>query len=238
MKKKITSYFLLLVVLVQSCVVYQKTPVHINEATNKGTVKVESTTSRYYKFNSIIKANGEYYGIKNNYDSIRLYPEQVRNVFLLKNEEHKIYRIVIKLNNKDKVKGYLVGLEDSALVISYYRNIDFTIPNNQDIYTIREIDEIQFRRNGKQLKSTAIGLGVGFSLGAFIGYQDNKNDSGTGASLITNEENVIYSGILIALIGGIIGIIAGSIYDEEFFIDGIQWRYADVQDDLQQYVIK
>ena len=62
MKKHTIYIFLLAVLVLQSCYVYQKTPVSITEATNNGRVTMIVESSREYKLNEIIIVNEEYFG--------------------------------------------------------------------------------------------------------------------------------------------------------------------------------
>jgi hypothetical protein len=60
--KKVVYVFLLATILLQSCYVYQKTPVSITEATNNGRVNMIVKSSRTYELNEIIIDNEEYFG--------------------------------------------------------------------------------------------------------------------------------------------------------------------------------
>lgn len=61
--KKLVSVFLLATILTQSCIVYQKTSVSINEALDKGNVKVTNNLGQYRQFKNIYLEGGIYYGI-------------------------------------------------------------------------------------------------------------------------------------------------------------------------------
>jgi len=62
MKKRTIASLITLLILCQSCYVYQKTPVSITEATNNGRVTMIVESSREYKLNEIIIVNEEYFG--------------------------------------------------------------------------------------------------------------------------------------------------------------------------------
>ena len=60
--KKPISIVLLATMLLQSCVVYQKTPISLSESYDKGNVKVITKTDKKLKFNKIIQKDSLYYG--------------------------------------------------------------------------------------------------------------------------------------------------------------------------------
>lgn len=61
--RNITGIFLLLLILFQSCTVYHKTSVSIEEATNQGKVKVVDGTGQEYFYDKIVLKDSIYYGI-------------------------------------------------------------------------------------------------------------------------------------------------------------------------------
>ena len=63
MNTKIYIYSLTFLFLLQSCVVYQKTPVHLNEASDMGKVKVITAVGETLKFKNIEQKDGMYYGV-------------------------------------------------------------------------------------------------------------------------------------------------------------------------------
>jgi uridylate kinase len=91
-KFAVSLFFLL--ILCQSCTVYQKTSVPLSEAYAKGKVKVKSKSGKVFLFHDIMLADGTYYGLtkaslkteESNYKqveySIPLTDEQVDGVYL------------------------------------------------------------------------------------------------------------------------------------------------------------
>ena len=67
MKSNVISYLLVLFLLIQSCVVYQKTPLPIDQAVDKGWVKVEIEEQPTLYYKNIVIKNGDYYGNFNGY---------------------------------------------------------------------------------------------------------------------------------------------------------------------------
>lgn len=63
MKKQTTAFVLLVTILLQSCVAYQNTSMSIDEAQNKGPVRVTSTHGNDIKFRNIQAKDGIYYGV-------------------------------------------------------------------------------------------------------------------------------------------------------------------------------
>ena len=61
MKKKSISYFLLILIVTQSCVVYHKVPVSITEAHDKGKVLIIDSLKNKTKAENIEKVDDKYY---------------------------------------------------------------------------------------------------------------------------------------------------------------------------------
>ena len=66
MKKRTIAYLLLLLILSQSCVVYQKSSVSVDDAVNKGKVMVVNNEGKKIYLKNIIYEDGAYYGIWDN----------------------------------------------------------------------------------------------------------------------------------------------------------------------------
>ena len=64
MKKQSISVVLLATILLQSCVAYQKTSVSLNEAYNRGRVRVLTQYDKKFDVKNIIYEEGEFYAIK------------------------------------------------------------------------------------------------------------------------------------------------------------------------------
>ena len=66
MKKQSISIVLLATILLQSCVAYQKTSVSLEEAANRGKVKLIHTDGTFLLFKNIEMQDSIYYGFINN----------------------------------------------------------------------------------------------------------------------------------------------------------------------------
>lgn len=86
--KKSVSFVLLAVILLQSCVVYQKTPVSLDQAYDKSAAKVVSLKGKEVKYQNIKLENNAYYGIKGNKEVI-LDTLLISNVYLKDIEKSK-----------------------------------------------------------------------------------------------------------------------------------------------------
>lgn len=69
MKKKL-ALALVFLVSIQSCVVYQKTPVSLSKAYDQGQVKVKGYSGRTMTFNNISFEDGVYFGIDKDFKVI------------------------------------------------------------------------------------------------------------------------------------------------------------------------
>jgi len=81
--KKSISFILFATILLQSCVAYQKTSVSLNEAENKGKVKVTTTLGNNLEFFNIDFRDSVYYGdYGKSRDEIALDSAQISSIYL------------------------------------------------------------------------------------------------------------------------------------------------------------
>ena len=95
--KKSISIVLLATILLQSCVAYQKTSVPINEAQDKGPVRVSYTNRKDASFVNIILKDSIYYGISS-YKHISEKPldqVQIDGIYLKDLEKSKVQTIFL-----------------------------------------------------------------------------------------------------------------------------------------------
>ena len=103
--KKSISIVLLVTILLQSCVAYQKTSVSLNEAhDSKGMVKVTDTRGESFVFNYIELRDSIYYGT-NKEVTIRLETSQITGIYL-------------KDNNKSKTQTVIFWISFSVLLVA------------------------------------------------------------------------------------------------------------------------
>lgn len=99
------SAFLLAIILLQSCVVYQNVSVSIDEAYNKGKVKLITTTGKKIMINNIEKTDTTYYGDLGTY-KLRIPADEVEAIYLYdKKESNKRSFIVMGVS-----VGVLIGI--------------------------------------------------------------------------------------------------------------------------------
>ena len=82
--KKSISIVLLATILLQSCIAFQKTSVSLNEAQDKGRVRVSYTNRRDASFANIILKDSIYYGIPvpKHISEKPLEPDQISGIYL------------------------------------------------------------------------------------------------------------------------------------------------------------
>ena len=91
--KKPVSLVLLATILLQSCVAYQKTSVSLNEATNKGKVKLIDANGRVYAALNIEMQDSIYYAlIKKN--KIALVESQYSGIYLEDKKKSKTQTVI------------------------------------------------------------------------------------------------------------------------------------------------
>ncbi|MCI4444149.1 MAG: hypothetical protein JHC39_11670 [Lentimicrobium sp.] len=110
-KSKSICAFLIFTFLLQSCTVYQKTPVSISEAiTTNNKVVITKTDFTKHKFRRIEQIEGQYYGvIKSNGNRV--------NVPLIESDIKSI-RILDEKKSKWKTAGVIVAASIATLLIA------------------------------------------------------------------------------------------------------------------------
>ena len=89
--QKSISVTLLVIILLQSCVVYRKPPVPISESISKGKVKMVKTNGDKVVLRGIVYENGTYWGLRQGYSNEHRYkidPTQVSEVYIIDNDVH------------------------------------------------------------------------------------------------------------------------------------------------------
>ena len=92
--KKHISIILLATILLQSCVVYQKTTVPINQAVNHGKAKLISTTGNIILIKNIEKVDSTYYGDLGTY-KLRIPPDDVEAIYLKDKKKSRMISLII-----------------------------------------------------------------------------------------------------------------------------------------------
>lgn len=112
--KNIISFTLLAIILLQSCVAYQNISVPINEAQNRGNVKVISKTGEIFKYQNITNLNDSvYFGVKSG-TLTKLDPLQIISVHLKDREKSNMLTTFLAIS----LTGLVVVIIIGALVAS------------------------------------------------------------------------------------------------------------------------
>ena len=117
MKKQTIGYLLTLLILSQSCVVYQKTSVPLSEAHNQGRVKVTNTVGMNFDFLNIELRDGVYYGLHKK-SITRLYSAQISSIYLQDKQKSKTQSIAFGAS----IISFLL-----ALIIYGFATMTFTV---------------------------------------------------------------------------------------------------------------
>ena len=121
---KSVSILLLTIILLQSCVIYQKTPVSISESTNKGKVKIVRTNGKRVALKGMEYdfLNGVYWGLRKGYSKDHRYkidPTQVSEVYIIDKHTSKTTSIVVAV-------GVILAITIALWIILL--NKDWTLP--------------------------------------------------------------------------------------------------------------
>lgn len=248
-KKKIIYFLLSQLLIFQSCAVYQKTPVPLSEACNKGKVLIVDNRNKKIKSRKIERIRGEYYatykvkkkGIDGEYQwsehTIQVEDDKVQ-VFLSK-EESTTSRIWVELTNKTKVTGILYNVTDSSIWIinnlqgKYLVNKrDYLNQNyNMEECMAKDIVKIKLRKVNRigrvAWKASLVGAGSGFAFGLIAGAS-----SGFGSPLVFGAG---YGSLGLAA-GGLTGAIIGS-KKEVYFINKNIFAFKKYQMEFQNKAV-
>ena len=114
-------------------------------------------------------------------------------------------------NEKEYRKGAIFELQDSSILLSssfvkedYYSG-NYTVSK----ILIEDIKLIQTRKPGGGGKGLVLGGGIGFSVGALLGAMGGNDDPGLFS--YTAGEKAVIGGVTLGAIGGVLGLIIGSV---------------------------
>ena len=171
MRKRSIAQILIISILIQSCVGYQKVPVAVQQAVNKGKVKVEFDSGKKTKFKYLKLIDGQYFGVRKGYANEHLWKidENNSSFYLSKN----LFRVWITLNNNTKIKGVLHEVGDSSIwvtdsdLVNATNGSKYSSGNDKGIeYFIGDVKKIKVRSVGQVGRGAARGAIIGFALGS------------------------------------------------------------------------
>ena len=116
--KKSISIFLLVIILLQSCVAYQKTSVSLDEATNTGKVKLIDTHGRVYQIINIEMQDSVYYGFIAKEKTV-LYEAQFSGIYLQDKKKSKTQTIIFTVS---MYAILTVGL--GLLIVAFFKALE------------------------------------------------------------------------------------------------------------------
>lgn len=140
----------------------------------------------------------------------------------------RVYKVWVELKNKDNIKGYLIQLKDSAIVI-VENSLTEPLP-----VSIANIEELKFRRKGKIGMGLGIGAGAGLVLGAITGYASGDDEPGFFS--MTAEDKAVVSGILLVPVGAGIGALVAT-GRSKYPIHGELKNYINYRRELDKYIL-
>ena len=230
MKKQTIPYFLILLMLFQSCVVYQKTPVPIHQSISRGEVKVEYNTGAEFRFKNIKLIDGEYYGIRKSQSSKNSIKIDSTNSRIYLKE--RVFRVWITLKDNTKLKGVLYEVGDSSIWVA---TSEYSYLNKRESYESDEYQKIKYsishirtintRSLGKVGRGAGVGVAIPIALTPLIFL---AGDEAPYAALVI---------VPLAILGATLGAIMAS-PKEGFYISGSLERYNYHKEKLREYSIK
>jgi hypothetical protein len=243
MKMKTGLYFLFAIILAQSCATYQKTPVALSEAYDRGKVKVIDKAGTH-KYDNIVNKEEVYYGVKT---------EEVRSGYFVEKKDkidtlsttsfyltkRAIYRVWLSLNNQStKLEGVLYDVKDSTILIS--TSLELADYNTKNIkpteIPVRSIEKIKIRRRNNIGRNAGLGAVGGLLAGGLLGLIGSGTDEPGGIISFSKGETILITGAIFAVPMGIIGAIVGS-SKQKIIINGNIEDYNKIKYQLKEYSI-
>ena len=111
--KKSISVLLLVIMLLQSCVAYQKTSVSLNEATDRGRVLLIDTHGSAYHLQNIEMEDSIHYGMIAKEKTI-IYEAQFSSIYLQDKKKSKTQKIIVLVS-----LGALLGVMGVAVIFGF-----------------------------------------------------------------------------------------------------------------------
>ena len=206
---------------------FQKQSVSINQATEKGKVKVLTKSGKKIVFDNVINENGGYYGIfSNQKQRIPIDTTRTTQFYLKKLKTDKPYQIWVYLMDVDKsnrLKGYLYELKEQSILVSASNplkkkpNVESSIME----YQVNSIDKIQLRRSGEVATGSIIGFAI-VGIPAIIA--------------ITSDPSYATAGLIVAVPAAVIGGLLGTI-KKKYEINGSIDQYSIYKHQLRDRAI-
>jgi hypothetical protein len=97
-------------------------------------------------------------------------------------DEVTFYKVSVKLNNKEKEKGYLYRVTNNEIIllpdhIEDYSHFLKLVKENQNAINITSIKKLKIRKKGKLKRGIIIGAGIGLGIGITAVILEDSNPS-------------------------------------------------------------
>jgi len=96
--KNLFLVFAFVIFLGQSCTVYQKTTISLEQSIDKGKVQVVTTEGREVKFKNIVSTNNVYFGVVSNEDgnaNVQLSSGSIESIYLQDKTKSLVFSVLL-----------------------------------------------------------------------------------------------------------------------------------------------
>lgn len=164
-------------------------------------------------------------------------------------QKPRVFIASIKTMDKEIIRGRLVAINDSQLLLKSFNGQQFIPSENISSFTIK--------RKNSVLRGTLIGFGIGAVTGIIIGlasgddpimsYPDPGNDPfGLGtfvagihnAFAMTAGQKAVAGGLFLGTSGAVVGAIIGAVAKKKFIIGGKKQKFHDLQGAVMMKLVR
>lgn len=142
---------------------------------------------------------------------------------------NKVYIMELNQTTGTSVTGFVKNMNDSLLYYSAQKStLGSPISMTDPAVPYSAIQAIRLRRKGAVGHGALIGAGIGFSLGMIIGLASGDDPPGAWFALSAGEKGTAL-GLIGAVGGSLIGVIAGAISGKSFTINSQKSNFMNLQ---------
>lgn len=161
------GFAFLTLILIQSCTYHRLTPVSLEQAVDRGSVKVVTPTGNEVFFDAILYDNGQYIGksqVSDLRDEYTPIDPLMQNEYFIQ-EEDTLIHVWVKLtgDETENIEGYLIEVKEESIIVSLSnpnKSGQIELVDTVELLALN-INEVELRKSGKVAFGAMMGMGLG-----------------------------------------------------------------------------